>query len=101
MVNGSLDYWLRDRADALEVLDRTKCFKISMGSAKDLVFLHHGFIPHIIHRDMKSSNILLDADIEPRDADFILARLISSCETHVSKDIAGTFGYIPPEYGQS
>ena len=72
-----------------------------MGSAKGLAFLHHGFIPHIIHRDMKSSNILLDADFEPRVADFGFARLISACETHMSTDIASTFGYIPPEYGQS
>jgi hypothetical protein len=101
MVNGSLDLWLRNRADAVEVLDWSKRFKIAMGSARGLNFLHHGFIPHIIHRDVKTSNILLDADFEPRVADFGLARLISAYETHVSTDIAGTFGYIPPEYGQS
>ncbi len=101
MVNGSLDVWLRNRADAVEVLDWSKRFKIAMGSARGLNFLHHGFIPHIIHRDVKTSNILLDADFEPRVADFGLARLISAYETHVSTDIAGTFGYIPPEYGQS
>lgn len=101
MVNGSLDLWLRNRADAVEVLDWPKRFRIAMGSARGLCFLHHGFIPHIIHRDIKASNILLDADFEPRVADFGLARLISAYETHVSTDIAGTFGYIPPEYGQS
>jgi Leucine-rich repeat (LRR) protein len=101
MVNGSLDIWLRNRADAIEVLDWPKRFKIAMGSARGLAFLHHGFIPHIIHRDMKASNILLDSDFEPRIADFGLARLISAYDTHVSTDIAGTFGYIPPEYGQS
>ncbi len=59
--------------------------------------------PHIIlHRNVQTSNILLDAHFEPRVADFGLARLISAYETHVmSTDIAGTFGYIPPEYGQS
>ena len=72
-----------------------------MDSAKGLTFLHHGFIPHIIHRDVKSSKILLDADFETRVADFRLARLISACETHVRIYIVGTFGYIPPEYGQS
>ena len=76
---------LRNRVDALEILDWLKYFKIAMGSAKALAFLHHGFIPHIIHRDMKSSNILLDADFQPRVVDFGLACLISACETHVSR----------------
>ncbi|CBI31817.3 unnamed protein product, partial [Vitis vinifera] len=101
MVNGSLDLWLRNRTGALEALDWTKRFKIAMGAARGLAFLHHGFIPHIIHRDIKASNILLNEDFEAKVADFGLARLISACETHVSTDIAGTFGYIPPEYGLS
>ncbi|KAF5959970.1 hypothetical protein HYC85_001179 [Camellia sinensis] len=101
MVNGSLDLWLRNRTGALKVLDWSKRFKIATGAARGLAFLHHGFIPHIIHRDIKASNILLNEEFEPKVADFGLARLISACETHVSTDIAGTFGYIPPEYGRS
>ncbi|KAK8482350.1 hypothetical protein V6N11_008830 [Hibiscus sabdariffa] len=101
MINGSLDLWLRNRTGALDILDWPKRFKIAVGAARGLAFLHHGFIPHIIHRDIKASNILLSEDFEPRVADFGLARLISACETHVSTDIAGTLGYIPPEYGQS
>jgi len=101
MVNGNLDLWLRKREDALEVLDWSKCFKIEMGSARGLAFLHHGFIPHIIHRDMKASNILLDGDFEHKVAEFGLAGIISACETHVSTNIAGTFGYIPLKYGKS
>lgn len=101
MVNGSLDLWLRNRTGTLEILDWAKRVKIAVGAARGLAFLHHGFIPHIIHRDIKASNILLNQDFEPKVADFGLARLISACETHVSTDIAGTFGYIPPEYGQS
>jgi Leucine-rich repeat (LRR) protein len=101
MVNGSLDLWLRNRTGGLEILDWNKRYKIATGAAKGLAFLHHGFIPHIIHRDVKASNILLNEDFEPKVADFGLARLISACETHITTDIAGTFGYIPPEYGQS
>jgi Leucine-rich repeat (LRR) protein len=101
MVNGSLDLWLRNQSRALDVLDWPKRVKIATGAARGLAFLHHGFTPHIIHRDIKASNILLNEDFEPKVADFGLARLISACETHVSTDIAGTFGYIPPEYGQS
>ncbi|KAL6616609.1 hypothetical protein ACP70R_038879 [Stipagrostis hirtigluma subsp. patula] len=99
MENGSLEMWLRNRADAVEALGWPDRLKICLGSARGLAFLHHGFVPHIIHRDMKSSNILLDENFEPRVSDFGLARIISACETHVSTDIAGTFGYIPPEYG--
>ncbi|GJM92074.1 hypothetical protein PR202_ga08502 [Eleusine coracana subsp. coracana] len=101
MENGSLEMWLNNRADAVEALGWPDRLKICLGSAHGLAFLHHGFVPHIIHRDMKSSNILLDENFEPRVSDFGLARIISACETHVSTDIAGTFGYIPPEYGQA
>ncbi|KAK1300220.1 Leucine-rich repeat receptor protein kinase EXS [Acorus calamus] len=101
MENGSLETWLRNRDDAREALNWATCLKICLGSACGLAFLHHGFVPHIIHRDMKSSNILLDRAFEARVSDFGLARIISACETHVSTDLAGTFGYIPPEYGQT
>jgi Leucine-rich repeat (LRR) protein len=101
MENGSLEMWLRNRADAVEALGWPDRLKICLGSARGLAFLHEGFVPHIIHRDMKSSNILLDENFEPRVSDFGLARIISACETHVSTDIAGTFGYIPPEYGMT
>ncbi|PON50816.1 Mitogen-activated protein kinase kinase kinase [Parasponia andersonii] len=101
MVNGSLDLWLRNRTGALEVLNWDKRFKIASGAACGLDFLHHDLVPHIIHRDIKASNILLNEDFEPKVADFGLARLISACETHVTTEVAGTFGYIPPEYGQS
>ncbi|KAL6127750.1 hypothetical protein ACLB2K_071113 [Fragaria x ananassa] len=101
MVNGSLDLWLRNRMGALDILDWDRRFKIAMGAARGLSFLHHELVPHIIHRDIKASNILLNEDFEPKVADFGLARLISACETHITTDVAGTFGYIPPEYGQS
>ncbi|KAG0495729.1 hypothetical protein HPP92_000392 [Vanilla planifolia] len=99
MENGSLEQWLRKQADSGETLGWSVRLKICLGAARGLSFLHHGFVPHIIHRDMKSSNILLDQYFEPRVADFGLARIISACETHVTTELAGTFGYIPPEYG--
>lgn len=100
MENGSLDFWLR-KAGVNRSLDWRTRFKICLGSARGLAFLHHGFVPHIIHRDIKSSNILLDRDFEPRVSDFGLARIISACESHVSTALAGSLGYIPPEYGQA
>lgn len=65
-MNGSLDLWLRNRTGALELLDWDKGFQIASGAARGLAFLHHGFIPHIIHRDIKASNILLNEDFEPK-----------------------------------
>ncbi|CAN0890905.1 Serine/threonine-protein kinase BRI1-like 2 [Linum grandiflorum] len=76
--------------------------KIARGAAKGLCFLHHNCIPHIIHRDMKSSNVLLDKEMEARVSDFGMARLISALDTHLSvSTLAGTPGYVPPEYYQS
>ncbi|NP_001340572.1 Phytosulfokine receptor 1 precursor [Zea mays] len=102
MENGSLDYWLHERADDSGVLlDWRKRLRIAQGSARGLAYLHMSCDPHILHRDIKSSNILLDDNFEAHLADFGLARLICAYETHVTTDVVGTLGYIPPEYGQS
>lgn len=100
---GSLESVLHEKAKNGESkLDWVARKKIAIGSARGLAFLHHSCIPHIIHRDMKSSNVLLDEDFEARVSDFGMARLVNALDTHLSvSTLAGTPGYVPPEYYQS
>ena len=63
---------------------------ICIGVAKGLSFLHEEVTPHIVHRDIKASNILLDRDLSPKISDFGLARLMPPNMTHVSTRVAGT-----------
>ncbi|XP_078448513.1 phytosulfokin receptor 1 [Wolffia australiana] len=101
MENGSLDYWLHENPDGGAALDWPTRLRIARGAARGLAYLHQACEPHILHRDIKSSNILLDDGFEAHLADFGLARLILPYDTHVTTDLVGTLGYIPPEYGQS
>ncbi|CAO2198566.1 unnamed protein product [Urochloa humidicola] len=72
--------------------------KIAVDVAQALAFLHCSCTPRIIHRDIKPSNILLDEDLNAYLSDFGLARLIEVTQTHATTDVAGTFGYVAPEY---
>lgn len=102
MENGSLDYWLHEKLEGSSSLDWNTRLRIAQGAAKGLAYLHLSCQPHILHRDIKSSNILLDENFEAHLADFGLARLVlRPYDTHVTTDLVGTLGYIPPEYGQA
>ncbi|KAK3028417.1 hypothetical protein RJ639_039627 [Escallonia herrerae] len=99
MENGSLDYWLHERVDESSLLTWDKRLKIAQGAASGLAYLHKE--PNIVHRDVKTSNILLDERFEAHLADFGLSRLLHPYDTHVTTDLVGTLGYIPPEYSQT
>ncbi|XP_072952778.1 cysteine-rich receptor-like protein kinase 43 [Typha angustifolia] len=98
VANESLDKLLFASAPDLPKLDWRRRYDVMVGVARGLLYLHQDAHTPIIHRDIKASNILLDEKWVPKIADFGMARLFPEGHTHINTRVAGTNGYMAPEY---
>ncbi|XP_022015833.1 probable leucine-rich repeat receptor-like serine/threonine-protein kinase At3g14840 isoform X7 [Helianthus annuus] len=98
MANNSLAHALFDNDKAMMEIDFPTRQRISIGIAKGLKFLHEDSVLRMVHRDIKATNVLLDTDLTPKISDFGLAKLNEEENTHITTTVAGTIGYMAPEY---
>ncbi|KAK6259171.1 hypothetical protein SCA6_013645, partial [Theobroma cacao] len=99
LYRGSLEENLHGNKKDSNAFGWQERYKVAVGMAEALDYLHNGCEQPVIHRDVKSSNILLSDDFEPQLSDFGLSSQVSSSASHMTcTDVAGTFGYLAPEY---
>ncbi|KAH0852243.1 hypothetical protein HID58_094144 [Brassica napus] len=96
---GNLEKFIQERST--RAVDWRNLHKIALDIARALAYLHDQCVPRVLHRDVKPSNILLDNDHNAYLSDFGLARLLGTSETHATTGVAGTFGYVAPEYAMT
>ncbi|KAL6636887.1 hypothetical protein ACP70R_024459 [Stipagrostis hirtigluma subsp. patula] len=96
---GNLERFIQERTK--RPIDWRMLHKIALDVARALAYLHDNCVPRILHRDVKPSNILLDNEHNAYLSDFGLARLLGNSETHATTGVAGTFGYVAPEYAMT
>ncbi|KAK7264782.1 hypothetical protein RJT34_32392 [Clitoria ternatea] len=99
--NGNLEQWLHGAMRQYGFLTWDARIKILLGTAKALAYLHEAIEPKVVHRDIKSSNILIDDDFNAKISDFGLAKLLGAGKSHITTRVMGTFGYVAPEYANS
>ncbi|KAL6146438.1 hypothetical protein ACLB2K_057117 [Fragaria x ananassa] len=99
--NGNLEQWLHGAMRHHGYLTWEARIKVLLGTAKALAYLHEAIEPKVIHRDIKSSNILIDDEFNSKVSDFGLAKLLGAGTSHVTTRVMGTFGYVAPEYANS
>ncbi|KAK2661904.1 hypothetical protein Ddye_000478 [Dipteronia dyeriana] len=99
--NGNLEQWLHGAMRQHGTLTWEARMKVIIGTAKALAYLHEAIEPKVVHRDIKSSNILIDDEFNSKVSDFGLAKLLDSGESHITTRVMGTFGYVAPEYANT
>lgn len=99
--NGNLEQWLHGDVGPFSPLTWEIWMNIIIGTAKGLTYLHEGLEPKVVHRDIKSSNILVDKQWNPKVSDFGLAKLLGSELSYITTRVMGTFGYVAPEYAST